>query len=101
MKGFPEHVDGPMGPWYQKVNAAIGRAKAAKTVAEIREILGEPDDTIGVPDNDRRQDANSPIDPRYPAVILVYRDPYRKRVEYRFDVSNGRVIGFSKTSYAA
>jgi hypothetical protein len=101
MKGLPERVEGPMGRWYQKVNALIAKAKAAKTVAEVREILGDPDETIDVPNEDRRQDKNSPIDPRYPGLILVYRDPYRKRIKYRFDVSNGRIIGFSKAMYAA
>ena len=101
MRDFPETVGGPMGPWYQKVNAAIAKVTRGKTVPEVLEILGEPDETIKVPDDDRRQDSDSPIDPRYPEVILVYRDPYRKRIKYRFDISKGRVIGFTKARYAA
>jgi len=69
MKGFPEHVEGPMGPWYQKVNAAVAKVTRGKTVPQIREILGEPDETIEVPDDDRRQDADSPL-------ILGIRNSY-------------------------
>ncbi len=101
MKGFPKHVEGPMGPWYQRVNAAVAKVTRGKTVPQIRDILGEPDETIEVPDDDRRQDADSPVDPRYPELILVYYDPYRKRIRYKFDISNGRVIGFTKARYAA
>jgi hypothetical protein len=101
MKDFPKQVKGPMGPWYQKVNASIEKARLAKTPLEIRGFLGEPDNTIEVPDDDRRQNANSPIDPRDPELILIYRDPYRPRVEYRFGISNGRVIGFTKVRHAA
>lgn len=85
-----------MGPWYQKVNAAIAQAKLAQTEAELRQVLGEPNETIAVPDDDRIPDGETTIDPRYPERILVYRDPYRSRIAYRFDLSQGRVIGFSK-----
>ncbi len=101
MKGFPEVVEGPMGPWYQKVNAAVAKVKRGKAMREVLEILGEPDETIKVSDDDRREDADSPIDPRNPELILVYRDPYRKRIKYRFGISNGRVITLSKARYAA
>ena len=101
MKGFPKEVEGPMGPWYQKVNASIEKARLAKTLFELREILGEPDDSIDVPDDDRCENANSPIDPRHPRLIFVYRDPYRLRVEYKFGISNDRVVGFMKVRHAA
>ena len=101
MKAFPEQVEGPMGPWYQKINASIAKAKLAKTPAEIREILGEPSEAVDIPDDNRRRHANAPIDARYPERILVYRDPYRTHIEYRFEVSNGRVIGFTKVRRTA
>lgn len=101
MKGFPKQVEGPLGSWYQKVNASIEKAMLAKTPLELREILGEPDNTIDVPDDDRRANANSPIDPRNPGLIFVYRDPYRPRVEYKFGISNDRVVGFTKVKHAA
>jgi hypothetical protein len=99
MKGFPEHVEGSMEPWYQKVDAALAKAKLARTPSAILEVLGEPESIFEGRDDDRRQDDNAPIDQRF--VILVYRDPYRKRIQYRFESVYGRYIVFSKSFSAA
>ena len=89
MKGFPEQVEGPMGPWYQKVNAALAKARLAKTLPDLRGLLGEPDEVLDGDEEDRRKNAN---DPRYPEFIWVYLDPYRRGIEYHFNVAGGRVM---------
>jgi hypothetical protein len=77
MKGFPTTVDGPMGEWYKKVNAVVEPAMKAVTESEIRELLGEPDELIVVPDDERRDDETSKVSDMYPDHIFIYNDPYR------------------------
>jgi len=100
MKGFPPVVEGPLGPWYQKVNAAIRSAEKVNAVQELRNILGDPDSVEVLSDEERRGEADdAPIDPRHPAQMWEYPDPYRRGRFYRFDVSEkGRVMGFTRVT---
>lgn len=100
VKGFQQQVDGPMGPWYQKVNAAVRRAKDARTVEELRDILGEPDH-IEIVHNEWRESEDAPVDERYLSQAWEYVDPYRPRFHYTFDISLGRVVGTSRLTYDA
>jgi len=99
MKGFPEHVEGPMGPWYQKVNAAVAKVTRGKTVPQIREFSASQTKPLKSP---TMTDDRTPIRP----LILGIRNSYSciailpKRIRYKFDISNGRVIAFSKARYA-
>jgi hypothetical protein len=101
MKGFPPNVDGPLGPWYQKVNAAIREATESRTIAELRDILGEPDAIEAVEDDDRRETKDAPVDEKYPEQYWVYRDPYRPRFYYYFGISRGRPIELYKEARAS
>ena len=101
MKGFTQQVEGPLGPWYQKVNATVSRAQAAATAEQLRDILGEPDTIEHVPDDDRRESEDTPIDARYPSEYWVYVDPYRPRFSYRFGISAGRIVETSRLTHAA
>jgi hypothetical protein len=100
MKGFSEPIEGPIGPWYQKVNEAVERAKEARTVRELVAILGDPDGVEVLSADERRvDDHTSPIDPRHPAKIFEYADPYRRGRFYRFDVSDsGAILGMTRLS---
>jgi len=100
MKGFSEPVEGPVGPRYQQVNEAVGQAQQARTVQELVAILGDPDGVEVLSDDERRVgDTTSPIDPRHPARIFEYADPYRRGKFYRFDVSDsGVVLGMTRLS---
>ncbi|MEQ1654068.1 MAG: hypothetical protein ABL960_00075 [Nitrospira sp.] len=100
MKGFSEPAEGPIGPWYQKVNEVVERAQQARTVQELVAILGDPDEVEALTDDERRVgDSTSPIDLRHPAKIFEYADPYRRGRFYRFDVSeSGAVLGMTRLS---
>jgi len=97
VKGFPATADGAAGSPMQAVNAAIAKAKNAASETEVRATLGEPDEVIAVPEDERRRDEDGAVEPRYPARILVYHDPYRPRIRYRFGVTDGRIVEYSKT----
>lgn len=100
MKGFSEPAEGLIGPWYQKVNEAVERAQQASTVQELIVMLGDPDRVEVLSDDERRvDDPTSPIDPRHPAKIFEYADPYRRGRFYRFDVSDsGAVLAMTRLS---
>ena len=70
MKDFPLQVEGPIGPWYVKVNAAVKRAHEAKTSEQLIEVLGDPDTIERVPRDDRRSSEEA-------SEIWDYIDPYR------------------------
>ena len=95
VKGFTPQVEGPLGPWYQKVNATGSRARAAATAQQLRDILGEPDTIEHVSDDDRRESEDSPIDAHYPSEYWVYVDPYRPRFHYQFGISAGWIVEIS------
>lgn len=91
MKGFSKQVEGPLGPWYQKVNAAIKCAEVASTSRQLLGILGEPDIIEQVSDEDRRRTEDGPIDDHLATEIWIYNDPYRPRIEYHFGISSGKI----------
>ena len=98
MKGFPPTVEGPLGPWHQKVNATVACAQLAATPAELRQILGEAD-TIEIESaENRREYQEYPLDERYCSEYWNYVDPYRPRMKYRFGISAGRIIFRSRVT---
>lgn len=101
MRGFPQQVGGPMGPWYQRVNATIRKAQTSGNVDQLREVLGEPDQIEMVANDDRRESEDAPIDERYPAEFWIYIDPYRRRIQYRFGISEDRIVEISKVTHTA
>ena len=98
MKDFSPQIEGPPGPWYQKVNAAVQQAREAKTPDQLRAILGEPDIIEILSDDDRRVSRNSPVDERYPAEYWIYIDPYRPRFRYLFGISAGWIVERSRST---
>jgi hypothetical protein len=92
MKGFPQTVEGPLGPWYQKVNAAVAKAQAATSADQLRHILGDPDQIDHVEDDAQRESPDAPIDDCEAAEYWVYLDPYRPRFRYQFGISKGRIV---------
>jgi len=54
MKNFTANVEGPLGPWYRKVNDPIALAARARTIGELRGILGEPDTIQTLSADDRK-----------------------------------------------
>jgi hypothetical protein len=46
MKGFPQHVDGPLGPWFKKVRAAVGAVSVGDSRERVVDVLGPPDETL-------------------------------------------------------
>lgn len=104
MKGFPEHPDGPMGPWYRKVNERIREAMACSSAEELVELLGPPDrkDPAGhsltpsavferLGSMFRFQDMNA-------ETVLTFVDPYRPKIRYRFSVAGGQITSQWKES---
>ena len=103
MKGFPDSVDEPLGPWFKKVREAVDSVRVGDSRERLVECLGAPDEV--------RQDAVSgggqlqsllenvaggetliqygDKDP-FPET-LVYRDPYRPRRLYVFGLRDGMV----------
>ena len=92
MRDFPAQISGPLGPWYKKVNAAVAGAFKASSAAQLLKILGEPDHVEGVSDDDRRPIGTIAIDPRYPAKVWIYVDPYRPRIRYRFGIARDKIV---------
>lgn len=103
MKGLPDNVDGPLGPWLKKVREAVASVGVGDSRERVIERLGLPDEVrhdsvsaagalqgllddvaggrtlIGYGDN-------VPI-----PEILVYIDPYRPRRRYLFGIRAGIV----------
>ena len=86
MKGFPEKVDGPLGPWYKKVNAAFAQIQYGDSKERLLEVLGEPDLIWTGDDLDGECDE-----------CLVYFDPYRKQV-FAVDIKKRKVVSTGKGS---
>lgn len=103
MKGFPERVDKPLGPWFKKVREAIASVEVGDSRERVVECLGPPDDV--------RHDAVSAGGQLqsllenvaggetliqygdkgpFPEVV-VYCDPYRPRRCYAFGMRDGVV----------
>ncbi len=100
IKGCPAQVGGPLGPWYRKVNETVAQAQICTSGAKLRQLMGEPDETVLIPDEDRREDATAPVDSRHPEVLWIYRDPYRPRMQYEFGISGDVVVSRSRTTKA-
>jgi hypothetical protein len=75
MKDCPTTISGPLGPWYQKVNALVAEANMATTAEMIKSILGEPDTIEIVPDEERISDTSGKLDCSYPDTYYEYADP--------------------------
>lgn len=95
MKCIPENVDGPMGPWYRKVNELVKSAMESNDSRLVKEILGEPDFIEQVAADDRMPAGNKETDPRYPEVYWNYIDPFRPRKLYRFGISGEVIVAHS------
>ena len=102
MKGFPEDPGGSRGPWYQRVNRAVGAVSKGCSKARLLELLGEPDrveaggasapgdfqrvmESVAGGSTLIRYGNTEPTDE-----VLFYRDPYRPRV-YAFGMRSGVV----------
>jgi len=100
MKDFPAKVDGPMGPWFRKVNEVVAKAQTLKKASDLRGLLGEPDAVHAVETDDRVPDGEVRVSPRYPAEYWEFIDPYRPRRRYWFGINKGRVIESQGRMYA-
>jgi hypothetical protein len=96
MKGFISQVDGPIGPWMKKVNAAIAAAQSIRSSAELEKLLGPPDVREDLEDDDRRETDDGPIVPSLPDELWIYGDPYRPKRTYRFLISRGQVVNCTR-----
>jgi hypothetical protein len=103
MKGFPLQVDGPMGPWYRKVNEMVANVQVGDTKSRLVELLGEPDEIRGGTHHPGQalqelmeNVAGGPTVLHYGSKdgydeILVYRDPYRLPKSYVFAIGNSMI----------
>lgn len=103
MKGFPQHVDGPLGPWFKKVRAAVAVVRVGDSRERVVDVLGVPDeiqhDAVsaggqlqGLLENVAGGDTAIRYGDKEPfPETLVYRDPYRPRKRYAFGMRDGAV----------
>ena len=81
MKGFPETLEQPLGPWRAKVKQLIAQANNLQTAEQLLDLLGQPD-------------SQESSDDRPGAKTWTYVDPARPRFSYLFDVlRSGRLAG--------
>ena len=103
MKGCPDEVSGPMGPWLRKVRDRVALVRMGSGRSALIDLLGEPDEV--------RPDGRGPAaqlqetlegiaggptliqigDTAEYEEILVFRDPYRPRRRYAFAFQAGVV----------
>jgi len=103
MKGFPPRVDGPLGRWFKKVQAAVAAVSVGDSRERVVDLLGPPDEILhdaisaggqlqglieGVAGGDTaiRYGDKEPF-----PETLVYADPYRPRKRYAFGMREGAV----------
>ena len=98
MKSIPEHIDGPRGEWFKKVNTLIQKAMECNDTISLTNILGQPDFIEYVEDSDRISDETGEIDTRYAEEYWNYKDPFRPKRIYRFAISNGYIVESSRVS---
>jgi hypothetical protein len=103
VKGFPENVDGPLGPWFKRVREAVAQVRAGAPRDQVIAQLGPPDEVRrdATSAGGQLQDlvenvAGGPTAMRYGDKVpvpetLVYRDPYRPRKRYLFGLRDGVV----------
>ncbi len=99
MKGFPTRPEGPLGPWYRKVNETVARAGTCTTATDLVELLGEPDAEEAAGDVVLPTQAMAALGSRLrfgeegAERVLTWIDPYRPARRYRFGIADGRVVG--------
>ena len=103
MKGFPERVDEPLGPWFRRVREAIASVSLGDSRERVLECLGPPDnvrhDAAGAGgqlqsllENVAGGDTLIQCGNKDPfPETLVYCDPYRPRRRYAFGMRDGVV----------
>jgi len=103
MKGFPERVDEPLGPWFKKVRETVASVRVGDPRERVVECLGPPDDvrhdavsTGGQLQSLLENVAGGETAIQYGDKVpfpetLVYRDPYRPRRRYAFGMRDGVV----------
>ena len=92
MKNFPEEPEGPLGPWYRRVNDAVTASNACASPKELISLLGEPDaihkgEEVLHPSAIFQEMGSifkfSDFDYE---VVFTYVDPYRPRKRYRYGI---------------
>jgi len=104
MKGFPLKPEGPMGPWYKKVNDLVAQTRQGDSKARLIELLGPPEVTVSGANsspqhlqNIMEDVAGGPTLIQYGSKenydeVLDYKDPFRPRVHYIFGMKGGEVV---------
>lgn len=90
----------PLGPEHKKFKNKIVQAQSISSVEELLRIMGKPDKIEECELEDRISGETGELSDEYPEKYLIYIDPWRPRVHYRFGVSSGQVIEFSGAVYA-
>jgi len=94
VKDFPSKPDGPMGPWYKKINACISEARKCVTISELVGQIGKPSlievDNKGVNPGEFIKSIDAGNFSFESDILAKYRDPYRRHIwyEFRFEAIN-------------
>jgi hypothetical protein len=86
MKGFPDRVDGPLGPWFKKVHEAVASVNVGDPREAVIECLGPPHEVRHHAVSAGQYGDKTPL-----PETLVYHDPYRPRRYYLFGIRAGVV----------
>jgi len=112
MKDFPSSVDGPLGLWLKRVNAAVAQARQSHSRAELLDVLGVPDQIVTKSSNSMKQlqelmegVAGGPTIIQYGdnseyTEVLVFRDPYRPNVQYMFGMRGEQIVSMWRETNA-
>ena len=113
MKGFPQTVDGPLGPWFKRVQEAVSTVEVGATRHGVLAALGPPDEvqryTAGpgkqlqeLMENVAGGETLFRYGDKEPfAEILRYQDPYRPRRWYAFGIRQGVVDAIWRDTMSA